>query len=659
MKNISWYIARLKTMSIPEIFYRVSQQVQTLREKRQPKFKFHKRNDYPAILKSSLDFIDTTLNLPTELTSGFLNYKILNVFGKMVDITPQIDWHLDIDSGKRFPLYFSKDINIRSDEFGSAKVVWEINRLQFLLPLTIKYLDTKNPEDLDLFVDIVENWTSANPYLIGVNWYSNIEVNLRLITWYFCWQVLWSTSLVKSNEKFKLFTINTWLPSIYEHCKYSFSNPSKYSSANNHLISEYSGLFVASNCWPFEEAAKWRDYAMKGMEKEILLQHSANGINKEEAAEYIQFITDFFVVAFSVGKKYDIPFSANYENRLLKIFNYIFNLLDISGGYPKYGDEDDGKVLITSNNPNFNNFESLLISAAVLSEDNKFKLADNKFDLKNWLLWGEAGKNIYDRLSVSSQKKESTFYKEEGHFIFRKAYSEDKHKEIYLHFDAAPLGFLSIAAHGHADALSVILSLDGNSMITDAGTFTYHTHPEWRKYFTSTLAHNTICIDNMDQAEHVGATLWLDHYKTKILEISQQSEIEIVEATHTGFQKIGCSHIRKIEFDILKEIFIITDELITGKKAHYIVQSWLVHPLVKIRKIHEHNYILMHQHGKRSVKIQLDSRLSIIQKEGQLDPILGWYSSSFMQKEAANMLYCDLHTKPGETLKFQTTIQIE
>jgi hypothetical protein len=44
--------------------------------------------------------------------------------------------------------------------------------------------------------------------------------------------------------------------------------------------------------------------------------------------------------------------------------------------------------------------------------------------------------------------------------------------------DAAPLGFLSIAAHGHADALSFILHVDGSPILVDPGMFTYHTHKE-------------------------------------------------------------------------------------------------------------------------------------------------------------------------------------
>ena len=88
-----------------------------------------------------------------------------------------------------------------------------------------------------------------------------------------------------------------------------------------------------------------------------------------------------------------------------------------------------------------------------------------------------------------------------------------------MHFDAAPLGYLSIAAHGHADALSFILHVDGQPVFIDSGTYTYHTEPEWRQYFIGTLAHNTIRINQKDQAVNGGPTLWTKHYKTSIIDL--------------------------------------------------------------------------------------------------------------------------------------------
>jgi hypothetical protein len=644
-------------MSTAEIFYRANQYVQKSREKGNKKI-FHQKQDFNKVFTDALKGVNKASTFPIDLAAQFQDYNIHEFFGQTIDLQNEIDWHLDLQSGKRFPLTFSKDIDIRFGKYGSAKIVWEINRLQFLLPLAIKYRLTKNEAHLLHWMYLMRSWVNENPYLKGINWYSNIEINIRLIVWYFCWQILWVDDNSEKSDEFIRFTKEVWLPSIYDHCVFSISNPSKYSSANNHLIAEYSGLFVAAICWPFKESAKWSTYAQKGLEKEIIQQHSENGINREEASEYIQFITDLFLIPFAIAKKHKIPFSETYENYLNKIFNYIVNLLDVKGGYAKYGDEDDGKVLVVSINSHSNNFLSLLISGAVLFKESKFKKINNEFDFKNWLLWGDKGKCIYENLEISKNELRSAFYEKEGHFIFKKTSKADPDKEIYLHFDAAPLGFLSIAAHGHADALSIALTLDGNPIFVDAGTYTYYIEKEWRKYFVSTLAHNTICIDNVNQAEYIGPTMWLQHYDVEVLNAKQQAELEIASARHSGYNKIGCSHERTVEFNREKEIFVITDQVIVNKESHKILQPWQLHPEVMIEKINNHTFILQHNKSIRRLKIQFSELLYIDIIKGQLKPILGWYSPSFLHKEPSQIFYGLLQTNKGQTIILTTLLQI-
>ena len=654
---VKWYINRLRTMSPSEILYRGKQYAQKGKEKRNKKL-FHQQQDFDKVYTEAIKNLDNVLPLPIDLISQFQKYKNFEFFGLTIDLENKINWHLDIQSGKTFPLKFSKDIDIRSGEYGNAKIVWEINRLQFLLPLAVKYRLTNDEVDLQSWISLVKSWVRENPYLKGINWYSNIEINIRLIVWYFCWQILFGDDRLKKNDEFIRFTKEVWLPIIYDHCVYSNNNPSKYSSANNHLIAEYSGLFIASVCWPFKEADKWNVYAQNGLEKEIIKQHSENGINKEEASEYIQFITDFFLIPFAIAEKRAIQFSETYKKSLYKICEYVQNLLDIKGGFVKYGDEDDGKVLIASADPHFNNFLSILISGAILFKEKQFKKNYNKFDFKNWLIMGEQGRSIYDTLGNNNNELKSAFYNDDGHFIFRKTYKENPDKEIYLHLDAAPLGFLSIAAHGHADALSIILTLDGNPILVDAGTYTYHTEKEWRKYFVSTVAHNTICIDNINQAEYIGPTMWLQHYEVDVLNITQQENIETVSAKHNGYSKIDCYHERTIEFNREKEFFVITDDVSVNDEPHIIFQPWHLHPEVSVEKIDKHTFILRNDKINRKVKIEFSPLLNIEIINGQTEPIMGWYSPSFLKKVPTRVFHGSMETNGSKKIILTTILQI-
>jgi uncharacterized heparinase superfamily protein len=227
-----------------------------------------------------------------------------------------------------------------------------------------------------------------------------------------------------------------------------------------------------------------------------------------------------------------------------------------------------------------------MTSASILFLDPSYKSKSSSFDLKNQILFGLEGERVFNDIPNYKIRQNSKFYPEEGHFIFRKQTNEN---EIYMHFDAAPLGYLSIAAHGHADALSFILHLNGNPIFIDSGTYSYHVAKEWREYFVSTMAHNTVCINNQDQSNHVGDTMWLNHYDTNILEVKKTENYESVSATHSGYK--SCSHSRKVEFFKDIDTFIIHDYLnVIENKSHEIRILFHLHPDVRINKI-ESNFV--------------------------------------------------------------------
>lgn len=615
--SLLWYINRLRTFSTLEIAFRIRQRFQThVLDKR-------------AVVRNK-----TTHSLPkSEIIENDKAHLLYPFFETSLDVYKPIDWHLDASSGKRFPLLFAHEINIRSDEFGSAKHVWEANRLLFLTRLAMDFKETGDASLLSLFQYHVTSWVNENPYLEGVNWYSNIEVNIRLINWYFCWTLLGVDSLKKTNASFKKFVDDVWLPCIYQHCLYSFKHPSKHSSANNHLISEYAGLFTATSLWHFGESNSWNRYAKKGLEREIYIQNNKEGVNREEAAEYIQFVDDFFLIAAVVGEKHQNEFSDKYKIQLKKMFDYILAFLDMKLNYPMYGDGDDGFCLRLDKKRHFNNFSSLLTSAAIFFEDESYKLKGTAFDDKNRVLFGEAGLKIWSELPWSTSERGSQFFTDAGHFIFRKQISD---KEIYLHFDAAPLGFLSIAAHGHADALSFTLNVNGNPVLVDSGTYTYHTHPNWRRYFMGTLAHNTVRINEHDQAKIAGPTMWRSHNKVRVLDYELGQEKEFVTASQDGYEKEGVTHTRTCEFLRHENTFIITDKITTNKETIVEIPFHL-HPERSLQLTGHVARVLLKEGA--SIELSLDKKLDYKIVKGQEKPILGWYSEHFGEKTPCEVLY--------------------
>ncbi|MFP4488751.1 MAG: alginate lyase family protein [Bacteroidales bacterium] len=633
---IGWYYSRLRTMSGAEIIFRLGQLI------RQKTEKTVLRSFVPDGKLLSVNEVFET-EVPAEDT-GYL--PVIKIFGREFNyMENDINWHRDIFSGESFPLSFSKEINIRLNPRASAKNVWEMNRLHFLIPLAMEYRKTGKESYLEKFMELLGSWTESNPYLRGVNWYSNIEVNIRLINWFFCWHIIGAGKLMEENERFRTFALRKWVPSVYQHCYYSYKNPSKYSSANNHLISEHAGLYMASTLWKFRESDKWLKKSATGLEREISLQHSS-GINREQAAEYIQFVTDFLLLAFVTAERAGQPFSGNYKNELEMIFRYIFNFLDSGGNFPDYGDNDEGMVLSVSPGKKVNNFKSLLSSATVIFRDKDFKLKSNDFDLKNHLLFGSAGKKIFDSVETGPAEESSVFYRDEGHFIFR---DRQAGSEIYMHFNAAPLGYLSIAGHGHADALSFILNIDGKPFITDQGTYTYHTDMEWRKYFIGTLAHNTVRINRQDQALNAGPTLWLKHYRTFVTATYKSSNSESVEAYHDGYSDQGVIHSRRITFNRAGKEFTINDRISLDEGSGVFAEiPFHFYPGLVPEHAGKNIFRITGDRG-RAIILTIDEKLKPSLVAGQEKPEkIGWYSGSFLNKEPSTVVYSN-YTLTGTT----------
>lgn len=644
-----WLYHRLRTMTLPEVGFRLRQYVQKRRDRAQMGWQTDVRlTDLPQNL------------LFTEGLTEFGDRPSVRsvLFDRPFDPMLDVDWHLDLSSGRRFPMQYAKNIDIRTEAFGNAKYIWEVNRMGFLPALALAYRESGDPVRLAKFCDLLISWVHENPYLTGVNWYSNIEVNLRLINWFFCWNILEASALAKQNPDFSRFVSEIWVPTIYQHCVYSRSNPSFFSSANNHLIAEYAGLFIASSFWKFTESAQWNAYAKAGLECEMQAQH-CRGVNREETATYIQFITDFFLLSHVVGLRAENRFSEAYADQLRQIARYIADLLDCRGHLPHYGDEDNGRVVVLDDRGPDANFGSILTSAAILFGEPLFKARAAGFDRKNYLLFGEAGRATFGSIPETDGRLGSAFHREAGHFILRNQESDTR--EFYVHFDAAPLGYLSIAAHGHADALSLEVHVDGRAFLVDAGTYTYHVEPVWRNYFVSTRAHNTVCIDGQNQAHQAGPLLWLRHYDVAVLQADTSGTYDEVSALHSGYESLDCQHQRTLRFDKLGQKLWIRDRLVNGgTRTRRVEVLFHLHPAVKGHQAGPTTYRLSRTDAPgRTLLLRLDPLLKASVVRGQTEPeLLGWYSDGFARKGPTSVVLGSIALAAGETLDLQHTLQL-
>src|SRR5437867_657966 len=108
---------------------------------------------------------------------SLLGYESLN-FGQ------EIDWHLDVLHDKRASLkpWFEIDF-LDLNQVGDHKVIWELNRHQHLVTLAKAWCLTKKDAYVSELISQWYSWRRANPYPLGINWASSLEVAFRSLSW--------------------------------------------------------------------------------------------------------------------------------------------------------------------------------------------------------------------------------------------------------------------------------------------------------------------------------------------------------------------------------------------------------------------------------------------------------------------------------------------
>ena len=501
--RLAWYVRRLGRMSPAEVAWRVRDkilQVAWLLRQVKPNRSEARRSaacDVPPFAGRLPDC--TGSRVPETARSAVLaaaekllagEWEVLG-FTRTDMVAP--DWFFDPVTGRRAPdeLYAFR-VDHRSEELtGNVKQIWEISRLQHLTLLATAYFLSHDDAYARRVSEQLRSWWEQNPFLSGVNWTSGIEVGIRLISMAWIRRLLDGWPCVA-----ELFEHNELaVRQIRWHQQYLAAFRSRGSSANNHVIAEAAGQLVASCAFPwFAKSRRWRLRSARVFERELERNTFPSGINRELASDYQCFVAELGILAAVECDAAGSPLSAAACQRLCAMIDSGAALLDTTMRPPRQGDGDEGRALLVDA-PASNRWPSLLAVGAAL------------FGPLEWWprIVPDAASSIIASLPVvfpeipGRPAARPWQFPDAGTTLLRTK-AGDRAPEIWCRCDGGPHGFLSIAAHAHADALSVEVRYGGVDVLADPGTYCYHGERAWRSYFRSTIAHNTVELDGRSQS---------------------------------------------------------------------------------------------------------------------------------------------------------------
>jgi len=603
MVSVNWYWNRLRIMSGRELAVRVCRLAGDLMPALPvPVVALNIAPVEEGFRQAHARHFPSGLQKAVEAAESILSGKVV-MFGDEISLPQPIDWHRDFVTGKDWP---NGNVNYRKQGIGDPKIIWELNRQQFLVPLGKAFFLTGEEKYATRAIELMLSWIRQESSQKGINWASMIELTLRQISWIWCLRFV-ARSL---NEEAR----RTITEAMLIQTRRIAGHLSLYSSANNHLISELTAMMMAGDCL---DKSGWMETSARLLEQQIERQILPDGSGAEQSTSYLADTLEYYLLSALVLRRRGDPIPDKILDGLRHAVRFLHSILGAPPFPLDWGDNDSGQVLCLGSA--YSKYKTLLNLTAFLTGDMQWITPDVEQDEKTfWLV----GPEEFERLIAACPKTAvpaQHAFPDGGYYLL-----EDAGRRISLAFDCGPLGMKPTAGHGHCDMLSFVLSINGKPFCIDPGTYTYFGSRWWRNYFRGASAHNTIRVDGREQADFSGEFLCLTHPNC---ECTEWVEGKRVSGRHQGYRRLGVIHSRTLT---LGEAAARIDDHLETAGRHLIELFFHFDSGCVVRENTDGYQV---SNSGETVRLRLDNRLERRLYYGNDVLPLGWQSHRYCEKE--------------------------
>lgn len=413
-----------------------------------------------------------------------------------------IDWLRDPVTGDLWERGYAPRLRyVDAERPSDVKRVWEISRLQWLLPAAQAFVLTGDDRYAAGVREILDEWIAANPYAGTVNWSVTMEVALRVLTWSWLLGAL-GESPAWNDDAFRF----RFLRALWLHGDYTMRHLERSEINGNHYDANACGLVFAGLLFD----NRWADDGWRALEDELPKQVTSDGVDFEASASYHRLVCELFLLPALYRRELGLPVPAGYWARLEAMGRFTATSLHPDGEAPLWGDADDARALPLGEG-DVNDHRQL---AGTLGLGGDLRDA-------RWL--------FATTREAPPPRRRSAEFPLGGVFVLA---SEVDHVFI----DCGPVGLAGRGGHGHNDCLSFEATLDGRRVVTDSGSYVYTASAVERNRFRATAAHNTPRVDGAEQ-NRIPESLWN-------LEDDARPELLLFEplrfrGAHTGYLRLA------------------------------------------------------------------------------------------------------------------------
>ncbi|HZK28171.1 MAG TPA: alginate lyase family protein, partial [Thermoclostridium sp.] len=441
-----------------------------------------------------------------------------------------------------------------------------------------------------------------------------------------------------------------FLGMICDHADFLVEHYSNHRSSSNWLTMEASALMQLGILFPeMENSSTWFETGYRRVMHELKYSFDNDGVHMERTPIYHLVASIAFLQAWEVCVKNNIPVPPYGFPTLEKSAEFIMKLVKPDFSTPMIGDADrnDLKARKSDTSP----YEGMNLS--FFPDDlNELRAYFRKmYDLTNredFLYFATEGKE------GTSPEQLNYAMKEQGIYVMRTGWEED---DSYFHVHGIQLERGERSTHSHNDQLHFELQIKGEDILIDSGRYIYNSScwKDWRHYFLSAAAHNTVYIDDhemgtvMDSFRIRGARTYCHNFK-------QTEDYSIIDLSHNGyvFTDDPIFHRRRV-IRLDGDIYIIDDQLTGLGKQEHDIRLYFNFAPGELVNTSENNYQYTTSSGKEYNYFSLlNDEVTSVFLEGSEEPKGGWVSYGYAERSPIPQMY--LSSKGPIPVRFVSVI---
>ncbi len=496
-----------------------------------------------------------------------------------LDYGDEIDWHLDVVHGKRAPL--APWFRIPFLDFaavGDHKVTWELNRHQHLVTLAKAWLLGGEEKYVRELMAQWRSWVKANPYPLGINWASTLEVAFRALSWIWVDHLLAGESgaaELRAQIRSSICELRSkMLPALALHGRYIERYLSTYFSPNTHLLGEAVVLFFLGTLYPqMRCAARWKQTGWDIVLREAERQVRPDGVYFEQSLYYHVYALDFFLYARLLAARNGMEISPSYDAVLQRMLAVLAALAQ-AGPAEGFGDDDGGRLWNPRRNRTEHMTDPLILGALMYAR--KFSAA-RRTEEAIWLFGARAVEELAGGRATTEPR--SIAFSDGGVYVM----ADSQPFEQVMMVDGGPQG-VGRSGHGHADALSLRLTVNGRRWLVDSGSGVYIAKDAAeRNRFRGAAAHNTMLVDGMDQAVAGEPFSWKQIPTTRTENWIAGKSFTYFVGSHNGYERLADPVVhRRHVLKIVGGPWLVRDVAL-GRAEHELEIRWHFAPDLEVR----------------------------------------------------------------------------